>query len=759
VNLARNVGLKTKFVSTIEIEWFANADLVDIWNVSATKIVRNVGNFSNDGFYIGQVFDYITDWTSDNTTPIEFNATITSISLDGSTMTFSVNSGAPTTGVMENVGIRALAGNQANYLTGLFYKFGLIENSEPFTFQSKITDSDNVYYADNVGSGVIRSTDFVVMDWQGTNKGGQTGSAQVRFASNTTYSQTFEVEHIFIIAPYYLDGQLSDIQNNIYPDYLEGDASLKHAYQLDFRLSLSNPNTSIAQIVDNVLGSVGWFNESLNGLNSDYEILSISYQDANSLEPVNSLQYNSKTRATISINKLSGSFIGGEKVGLFVSYLPSQVEYQNTISNFADNFLYDVVYYEEGNPPTVGNGIIKVISSNVSGGNLVIVADFEYTALQQAVLSADSSYLIGVEAANSVLTNLSTDSVVLLADLANYSEVSILSSLISFPKFNILGHDQQLGVDTGSNTVLVWNEDGMLLDFEFDINLNKGALLNSLDFKLVALNTITNTFFELDSFTFDLSNVVISSGVQQIIINQNRGYQLNEGSQFNNAVINIGVNNGGFQKYTGSLGQKISWESWLRNSNADPVFFKANEPNNGLNFKSSNYSNVENYQIRILATGNVSGLDDLNRQINGSFSFFSGDIDSFDYNKDGNNTPVWSAFIDTFNEDGTVSFGGAISNEQNTLFRVVWSQDNPVTTLPNYVIHRTQPTGDSGRSIYELSSIRPPLQQDNPLIPIDGESLTNVYLLNGDVVSECLIDYTKLNGVNWRLSAKIKSNG
>ena len=157
VNLARNIMCKAKFNATIEIEWFANSDQVDQWKIEPTQITRLSGNFFNDGFYIGQKFDFITDFSTDNTTPVEFNGTILSISTDGTILTFSVNSGSVTTsGLQDNVGIRATANDSENYLTGLLYKFGIIENDDPFSFQSRLNNQDTVYYADGVGSGVAR---------------------------------------------------------------------------------------------------------------------------------------------------------------------------------------------------------------------------------------------------------------------------------------------------------------------------------------------------------------------------------------------------------------------------------------------------------------------------------------------------------------------------------------------------------------------------------------------------------------------------
>ena len=132
------------------------------------------------------------------------------------------------------------------------------------------------------------------------------------------------------------------------------------------------------------------------------------------------------------------------------------------------------------------------------------------------------------------------------------------------------------------------------------LDLNKSAVLTDIRFQLVAKNS-SNEFFLLDEFVFDLSSVVTQFGVQQINLNQSRGYILPTADTFGTAEIQLASSFPGGAVYSGTIGQKIKWQDWVQNANVDSIFYVVNKPNNNLNFKSSNYSNQLGYEIFMLA--------------------------------------------------------------------------------------------------------------------------------------------------------------
>jgi hypothetical protein len=115
--------------------------------------------------------------------------------------------------------------------------------------------------------------------------------------------------------------------------------------------------------------------------------------------------------------------------------------------------------------------------------------------------------------------------------------------------------------------------------------------LNSLEFALVAFNTVTNSYFTLDApYFINTAGAVVSGGVQQINITQSRGYTGLFDENFNRVEVRAGAKVGDLQAYNFLFSQKIRWQDWLNNPNADTIFFDNTKPQNNLNFKSSNYS-------------------------------------------------------------------------------------------------------------------------------------------------------------------------
>ena len=334
--------------------------------------------------------------------------------------------------------------------------------------------------------------------------------------------------------------------------------------------------------------------------------------------------------------------------------------------------------------------------------------------------------------------------------------MNVIPSLCTFGTVNFYEHNTiyPAGAKTSIN---VWNEDGIMIEIPFALDLAQDAFIERLDVKLVAYNTVANTFFELDSYSFNTASAVVSSGVQQILITRFRNYNVNKPSQFNYARIETGVKVGDIQNYVCLIGQKISWQDWIANLAADTVFFDSVEPNNNLNEKSSNYSGLNDYEIRIETEAYVSGVDSLNRAVEGVSEGVSGNINVFDYNEDGETTPVWSVEIKTFDAETFAPLGVDILATKDTLFQAEWTNSTGAvtTTAAAFVIHRIESFNDQGSQIEELSSI---VQNPQKLLrSVDGSGLLTLSVEGGKLVSRCLISNANI-GANeqYYLSARIK---
>ena len=755
-NLAGSVMENIQYSFNVDVSWDSYASAGNEWAYTGVGLIRSVGSWEADGFRVGDSCDLRQSDT------YAANITVTSFSSDKLTLYYTLNSG-----VISNVTNGSLHG--LTHLTANVYKFGLIGNSENFNVESKVSENDQGYYGSNIGfdtGGGVRDTNFVILQRLGQYKDWQTGSMKIKFVSNpSTYVQRFEIVHEFIITPYYLDGELSNLQNNIIPSLLNGLNSLKYVFSPGFRTVLSNPNTEKFTTVSNNLGSVAWFNENFNGFQNDYEVESITYEEANTLASADGILIGSKTRIKATINRISGTFSGAERFGVYVSYLPEQNEYQNTTAtDLKENFIYDNAFNNAGLPSSSGSDFITVTSATINAGKLDVVIELEYSAAQKTFLSNKlqqnaANFIVGIEVGDSTLPSGNSDRVVLLADVNTYDESADIPDLMDVTKFDIYPHNKQIGVDLGSTNLTAWNEDGVAIEFSFDLDLNKQAYLNSLDFKLIAFNTITEQYFELDSFAYSVASAIVSGGVQQINESTTRGYILKSGDQFNEIEISVGGNVAGVQTYNGTFSQKISWQDWIQNLGVDTDFYDASKPNDNLNNKSSNYSLLKDYEIRLSIYANLDGVNQFGVSGNTNYLFNSPLITVFDYEKDSNLIPTWSHEIETFNASNMTNLGGAILSGQDTLFRATWTNSGGAVTslIDLWGVNRIEETGQLGYAITEMSSINDPAA-NQLLIPNSGTKLL-MYLNAGLVVMECLIDGGQVSsGVNYNLSTRIQDD-
>jgi len=165
------------------------------------------------------------------------------------------------------------------------------------------------------------------------------------------------------------------------PDLLAGLNSLKYVFSPGFRTVLSNPNTEKEETYEDNLGSVAWFNENFNGFNNNYQVDSITYEDEPTTDSADGILISGKTKVTINVTDLVGTFSVGERAGVYVSYLPSQTEYQNTtLTDLKDNFIYDNAINNKGLAGVAGQNFITnfEIATGTGADKMVLTFEVEY---------------------------------------------------------------------------------------------------------------------------------------------------------------------------------------------------------------------------------------------------------------------------------------------------------------------------------------------------------------------------------------------
>ena len=735
----------------LDINWRSDASISNKFTKTDSMITRATGNWSDDGFSTGDILDIIA--YKDAGSPPVFTTygpfyPITATSINGSVMILDTNLAMPN-GEYEFFTIKGVSN-----LSALIHKFSLIENSDPFGTQNLITGSDSAYY----GSNMIEGGAWVNFQGLGQNKDWEDGSFRARKIYSPLWRhERFEIEHRLLI-PFYSEGD----NLSLLPPYLDGLNSLKYVFEAGFRTVLNNPNTQKSIAIDSQLGSVGGFNENFNGFDNNYNIQQITYSDAQSGASADGLLIAGKTKVDITVRKDVGLIAGVTRYGVYVAYKAEQTDYENTtLTDFKQNFIYDRALNSTSLPANGGNVFITDNTAQSLGTFMQITFYVEYDFATKVFLSNKlnantAEFVIGVSIGDDTLPSGNSDRVMLLAADGTYDESPDIEGLMDVNLFDIYPHNKQIASSNGYSDIIAWNEDGLAIDFAFDLDLNKDALINSLDFKLIAQNPSTKDIFELDSFNYPIAGAVVSSGVQQLNVATNRGYILENSDQFNDVTINVGANVGGLQSYNGRFAQKVSWQEWIENLDVNTVFYDSGEPFNNFNDKSSNYSALNGYEVKLAISANLFGTNSFGTSGLTDYLFLSPSLKVFDYEKDGNVTPIWSGVIETFNPLTSSNLNGAILTGQNTLFRTTWTNvGGAVTSLDGiWGINRIEISNQLGFDITELSSINTPAT-NQLLIPSTG-TLLDIYLSAGNVVMDCLIDGSLASsGVNYNLSSRI----
>lgn len=747
-NLVGNIGERVKVEFKANVAQSSNTEGVETWFVepdpTVYEIVRSSGSFLDDGIQVGDQFNYFDDWEARKTGAAAgvFLAYVAFLSSDGKTLIFDTPTGTiPTVGNYSNAGIAFNQRVVDNYNSALFLRFGLIGNEETFNFISKTTGAPQVYYLGGMTS-VDGETDAVSL---GSIKDWQTGDVTVD-PSNVDpgfFAAQYLITHEFILNPFYTLDLRAFINAGTIPGLLAGDSSIKYAAELEFRKTLTDTGSAKIESFANLEGFVGWYGENFNGLNNAYSVLSVAYEDAGTADPLDAININTSTKATVVVQGFTG-LAPGYSCAVYLVKLPqSEEDYIGTETGLIENFI---LKSEVVSSPATTSANVTTSMDNVLG-RLTIVYTVDYTTAQKLRLTTDDEYMLLVQVEDPAKAVGDSDRVMLKADLRNYVDVDFLAGFANVPKYDILQHGQELG-DSGGLSPILSNEDGILLDAIFGLDSTKNVVLNAATLKLIAFNAATSESFELDEYAFNIGAFVESAGVQQIEVLTSRGYPLAAGDVFNIVKISTGAIDGDFQQYILQIGQKIKWQDSALNLGVDPVFFDAAEPNNNLNFKSSNYSDKESYQIKVALILNVTGVDDLGREVTGDFTNYGEDLLIKDY---GESDDGVSGVIETFDlESGLSLAGGVLYNGKDTLFKATF-QD---AAAMQYGIHRIEPSGSQGDGILELSSVVSPAAV-NLLKPLAGETLLAYALTGSELVTQCLIDGGAVqDGVSYKLSAR-----
>lgn len=726
-----NVGDLVKVISTCEIILNSISTDIEEFTLSGSDtLTRDSGSWLDDGFLSGYTFQMFSDYSTSPT--YEFTGVVTYV--DDLTLKFNLVTGTLANGGKSDHEVRIV-----NNLGGCLFRYGLIENNESTNFDSKINGRANEFYAKNISIG--SPTQMLA---QGKTGAHNSGSVTLLYSNNITGVHTVVIEHEFIITPTYLDEYAYELENGLIPSLFLNSNSLKYVFEVETRVDYNNPNGSKALAFDKLKGSVGWYDEELNGNSRAYDITSISYSDGT--DSLDTLHIGKKTYVTINI-ETTNTFHADTQIELIHSICRSSNIYDTSLVSFEDTFFYDYLG-KKGAGIVTGTNIIKKIDITYNTSTTAtIVAEIEYSGNDIDEIDEDNEfYILSLSIADTTKSVSNTDKCSLLIGYEQFQTELDIPGLFTWDSAEIFAHPSDV---TSYSNYRGWPQDGLKVGFTATII--DGSQLSGLRVGLMAYKSKTENFI-ISEYKVPFGVVPVDGDGKQLFnIENSRGFRLAGDDPFNEVVIQTTsvVSNTVIE---GAVSIKIPWQDWIELAGADNVFSNVNLPNNGKNKLASNYDGLNGYDtyICLIAEVNNGGVD--------TEYVHLVDCDLFPYDEDDFTPPKWDVGI-VYSDVNDNEFG-LISTKEDTKITVTFTPESGTTSVyDGYVaIVRIQRADSTGEDIHELSSLRD-TYTGNWLKPVEGETLLKLTDNSTELIAECLVDYTKLTpGVNYKVSARLFSS-
>lgn len=757
--LKANVGDRIKAVIKYRLQIssvISNGETFDF--TTAGQCTRINGYFTEDGFNIGDTFKYYNSGGS-----YVFSGTVTGNT--GKILSYTVTAGSEPSTVI------SADGSQFRYngtTLAIKYQFGTPFYSEGLNVTNKLTGIDQTYI------GALGSIDTLTDITPVTNNF-ETGGLQ---ATSTTllspdeFTQEFTVEHIFVLHPYYLLDFDSYLQNGVIPlDFLA--ENLKYNSQIWFCNYAGE--ASWKTLIDNSVGAgARFFNQNINYQTNQYTLDSITYTDSSGT--ITGINPNETTHVVLVINSIGSSFHDDTRIYLAHSICKTPV-FNNSADLLNTQLAFD---YINGTLLTTGDGANSIITNFIVNGSYTagqITVEFDIDNLDLTLIKNSDKFILMFGAANESLDINTSDAAMIVAGFAEYAKVTTdVTGLLTFGDFILYdfkdSYDYAHGTTGVNDSVTVWNEDEMQLEFGFTVNVDAQApypspSVKNVRFQLEAHDNSTGESFVLPNSIYDIAlnnTVTIKEGiynVDNIHVADIRAYNDTTDSEFQRIWLDSTYSNsfGYTNTFAGLIAFKVDWQTWIYNTKVDGVFYDNGEPNNNLNNKASNYSELNGYRIKAAIIVSMETYDPTSLQnIITDYKGRSVAMIVRDYDKDSANGTSWTKVISTSSEDTVTDYNNALIYGENTRVKVEFTKSSSIATLEADMIGliRIESVNAPNSQVIEFIANRSGNLKDK-LGAVTGETLLLLTKVSSTVVTlECVVDGTKLvKGVQYKISAKL----
>lgn len=711
-----NVGDYVKVEFDLEIESYAIADPGNPWTVSGSAgsftITWAYGSFVDAGLYVGQ--NYKIKNAGGTVISSGTIAYVDALLID---LTETGGTGLSAGTLNSNEKIFC-----TDNIDGLVYRPNVIENSNTYDSASIINGKTTEYYI----AGLSISGSYSNMARKGIAHPGVTGSAQVRYVSNTDGLHSLKIREYLVIPVWTADWQL-EYDNVTPPHQLTDRFSLKHVFEVVARHDYNNPNSQLTGQWDQTKGSVGWYGESFDGSSVRYSVNSVEYLDHATLTPIDSISINRKTRVRFNLvaDASHGSY--HKIIPFVITQISDYPTKEHDAAFLADRLKADY------NSAASGTGRIKRVSYGSTGTTTsVIEVDIEYSADDKAAFDFENiKWILGLSVCDTSDPVSASDKCTLLVATGNYDFSADVAGLLTWNTGKVYPHNVPTA-DYSDYKGFV--NDSLAVESEFEVKTSDGAKLAGMKIQVVAVDDNTGADFIIDSREIQLGLVSFDlSSRQYLNVNTTRGYRQLSTDKLNK--VELTVDNSGLDSvFTVKYGMNIPWQEWIQNLNVDPDFIDLTEPQRNLNKKASNYDGVNDYSVFIRLLAEVENSEGVTE--------YAQDIACELYDLGPAPSPEWTAEVKLLS-DGVET--GVIDKTEKTTVQVVFTPtDLGDLSAGGFVgVIRLEKKNQPDEDFYEIDTAK--LYTHSVLIPPAGETYATVDISASDVTIEAQIDGSKLD--------------
>lgn len=744
-NVIEKIKTETTFTAHTFVKASATVEIEFVTDNTNATFTHPFANWANEGFKIG---DYVTIVRGVNS----YQELITNI--QANVLTTTDSSGgvlSPTLFITSGQSYPDLEFYNTTVPTAFNMQFGVVPNVpdptaptlSPNPYGSWLDGQPQAYYK----SGIVVSTP-ATMVFSGTASAEISDSVVVEYTgvSSDGFGFDFTVTHIFR-PEFYKSEYLNNLVNGTLPAGFQAPNSFRYIAQYKIATDATDANEKRIFTDSFLNGATGWIGNNFNAGQGIYSLESCTYDISGT--SVDAPEVTQTTSVTIQISRSSGNFSAGQKAILYVSRIPSQAEYSNQSDTWGDIRAFDTLTQTDGTAAVDGVYIQDlIVDVNVDTTKIDITFDLTYDAAAQAVFSNGDYLFIGVLIGDASLSATASDRKVVDCAMVKVTKNSDITGLITDNVFGVYTSEKRPGFGLKTTNFDTWNNRLHIALVTFNLTKVSGSLDNNivaLDGQIVSRNSTTGESFLLDTFRipFKAVNTVVSGTNYQYVTETGyRDFDIKSDAFANQYQVISGkpTSFDATHAWTVIWPFVIPWRTAIANNNVPGEFYDSSDPNNNLNYKTSNYSAVGDWDIyaRLLVSVKSEGIVT-------QYALYSTEciVRDFDVDPD---TFNWSATTVLKNpQGGTVQY--LLENDDTTV-EVTFSMATAGSlTFSRLVGEASIEEYNSAGSNWRLNSAVDWWYEQNVLKPIEGENYVKVTqdVGNNTITLKFLVDHTKIN--------------